>query len=164
MTKEFKKKNAPQEGHQAIQRIARNSIFLFLSKTFIISIRLLMVPIVARYLGVALFGYFALITAIVMAIRPVADFGLERIILREISKDKANKEHHISTTIILKLAFSFLLFIIFYQFLDYFSLWNREINSALIVAMITEIVLSFGHTYLHVIRSFERMEFELCGS
>jgi O-antigen/teichoic acid export membrane protein len=160
MARDMKKKEMDKRGISEVRRIGKNSFFLLMSRAFGISVTLGIIVVVARYLGVESFGFYALVVAISMAIRPLTDFGFDRIICREISKKKSGADIYLGTTIITKIVFSIVLFSISGLLVSRFSTWNQDINLAIIIAITTELAMSMGQTYLSVIRAFERMEFE----
>ena len=142
-------------------KVLKNSLFLLMSRGLSIFITLAVVAIVARYIGVELFGLFAVVVAISMTLRPLADFGFDRIICREISRNQVDADLYLNTTIIVRIVFSFILIFIVGMLLYNFSTWGHDTNIAIMLAIITELIMSMGATNLSVIRAFERMEFEL---
>jgi len=149
------------EEFQVVRRVARNSLFLFSSTGLGIITRFAIIPIIARYLGLESFGFYALIIAISMAITPIANFGVERIICREISKNQTNSDVYLSTSIIAKIILSIFLFFIAIVLIGLYSPWHHSINIALIIAIVEQLVFSMGHTYIATFLAFERMEFDI---
>jgi len=66
-------------------RLTRNSAFIFLARLTDLTVAIASIALIARYLGVVDFGYFAFVTAITIFLVPFTDFGFERIITREIA-------------------------------------------------------------------------------
>ena len=149
------------EGYEVAHRVARNSFFLLLSTILGIITRLAMIPVIARYLGVDLFGFYALIMAISMSITPIANFGVERIVCRELSKNKFDGEIYFGTTVIVKSVLSLLLFFLAIPLILWFTPWNRAVEFALIIAITEQLFFSMGQTYIAAVRAFERMEFDI---
>ena len=160
----MKKKEMDKRGISEVRTVGKNSFFLLMSRVLGISVTLGIIVIVARYLGVESFGFYALVVAISMAIRPLTDFGFDRIICREISKRKSVADTYLGTTIATKVAFSIVLLAVAGLLVIRFSSWNHDINMAIIIAITTESAMSMGQTYLSVIRAFERMEFEFIAT
>jgi len=67
------------------QRIAKNTLFGFLGGVFGGGLQFLSLLLVAWYLGVANFGIFSYLLAFATIFQYVADFGLSRILIREIA-------------------------------------------------------------------------------
>lgn len=59
-----------------------------------------------RILGVEKFGHYNFALALVYNFYPVADFGIERLILRDLSKDKSQAQQYFQKIIPLRLIFS----------------------------------------------------------
>ncbi|MEX1061544.1 MAG: oligosaccharide flippase family protein, partial [Patescibacteria group bacterium] len=72
------------------RKIAVNTIYQLLGKGFSIVANILIVALITRSLGVSLFGDYILATTVPAFLYFMADFGLNAIFLREVSKDN----HH----------------------------------------------------------------------
>ena len=164
MNKHGSKKLVNEKDIRTTRRVAKNSLFLLISRSFGISTVVITFALIARYLGTELFGFYAVVTAISITLRPLADFGFERIICREISKRKDDADLYLNTTIIVRITFSTILFLSTLILLKAFSPWNRDINIAVMIAIVTELIMSMNATFLSVMRAFERMEFELLAN
>ena len=154
----------PKEINIVFQKVFKNSLFLLMSATLGIVIRLAMIPIIARYLGVEQFGYYSLIMAIALSITPVVELGLDRIICRELAKNDLNKDKYFSTAVLLRIVLSLFWFVLSCLILEWFSPWNRDINVTIIVAIVGQLVISIGLTYVAAIWAFERMEFDVLAN
>lgn len=151
----------PKSGIHAARRVAKNSFYLVTSKVFEIASTLIITSITARYLGVDLFGYLAIAMAIGMTVIPIADFGIERIICREIAKHNDSSSMYVSTTLSLRAALSALIMAVTYGLLQAFSTWPHMVNQAILVAVASELIWSMGMTYFSVVKAFEQMQYEL---
>ena len=148
------------ESAALVARIVRNSLFVFLARALETLIRIVLVAITARYLGVELFGEFAFIMAIAALLIPILDFGVERIIVREISIDIANADKYVSSALILRMVFSIVLILAIIT-VTHMLHWDQRMALALFVATCSQIFLAFGIVFLGVFRSFERMEYDI---
>lgn len=150
-----------REGERSsLRQVARNSGLLIVSKVGGIAASLVMIPLVARYLGVEKFGEYALITVVSMIVAPITDFGMERILCREISVSAEKADGYMSTAVFVKgmislvvVAGSWLLSLVFSG--------SAEFRTALLLSNVSEVILSLGITYITAMRAFERMEYEL---
>jgi len=83
----------PHPGGQSsdIRRVARNSFFLTAQPLFMNVVSMFAVAYIARTLGVADFGIFNLVTTYAMLFNPVAQAGLNRVMVRDLASlsDKA---------------------------------------------------------------------------
>lgn len=71
------------------QTAAKNSLFLSASQIFSRLVGFLYFIFLARYLGVERFGIYIFTISFIYNFIPVADFGLERLVLRDISRDES---------------------------------------------------------------------------
>lgn len=146
-----------------LNRILKNSFFLCSSRIIDIASVIITTPIVARYLGLSGFGDYALAMAFSIFIKPLADFGFERIICRDISKDKKNANKYISTAVVNRVLISAFIIVAIYILLELVG-FNRDLKLAIYISAISELMLSFCTIFLAVIKAYERMEYELICS
>jgi len=66
---------------------ARNSLFILAARLVELAASVAIAAVVARYLGVAGYGHYALIIAFVMLFGQFISFGLEHIIIREVARE-----------------------------------------------------------------------------
>ncbi len=155
-------KNQSYSGH-LLSRIAKNSIFLIFSRITDMTAILITTPIIARYLGLASFGDYALVMSVSIFVKPLAEFGAESIICRDVAKNKNGASEYINSAFIARaLGAGIILFLV------YFLMWSTTTDAtfrhAVLISSITEISLSFSTILLAVIRAHERMEYELLCS
>jgi O-antigen/teichoic acid export membrane protein len=150
-----------QEKRGVAKRVAKNSFFIFTSKVFEIFANLFTTALIARYLGVGSFGVFAVATAVSTALVPLADFGVERIICREVARNTGDATRYVAITMALRLVFSAMILATAGVILYGFSTGEAAFKAAVMVSIAGDLVYSLGTTYLAVVRSFERMGFEL---
>jgi O-antigen/teichoic acid export membrane protein len=153
----------PPVGHDR-RRIVRNSGFILLSRVIDVVVTLGITPIVARYLGLEMFAFFAVISAVSMVLSPLADFGFERIVCREIAGDRSKADGYLNTAMVVRLCISILIVAGTLVTAKYWLVWNNSIKLALVVSIASELVWAAGMTYIAVIRAFERMEYELLAN
>jgi O-antigen/teichoic acid export membrane protein len=151
----------PASGLHTARRVAKNSFYLFASRIFEIATTLIITSLTARYLGVNQFGSLAIATAIAMTLIPLADFGIERIICREIARDAGRSSLYVSTTLCLRAGLSVVILAAAAVLLRVFSTWPESVNRAVLLAIAAELVWSTGMTYLSVVKAFEQMQYEL---
>jgi O-antigen/teichoic acid export membrane protein len=150
--------------HGSTRRVIKNSLFLLLSRAQGTILTVIIFSLTARYLGSELFGLLAVIVAISMTIRPIADFGFENIICREISKNNKHAVEYVGTTVNVRIVSSLAIAVLAYFISNMFLPWSREANHALMIAIATELCMSMGVTYLAVIRAYERMGWEFVAN
>ena len=89
-----------------IAKIATNTLFLSFSQIGARFLGFLYFIFLARYLGVATFGVYNFTIAFIYNFVPLADFGLERLILRDLSRDLRKTNDYLARLIPLKTILS----------------------------------------------------------
>ena len=70
-----------------VKRIAKNSVWILSARGIELVSNLIIVALVARYLGVKEFGLYSFLMAILWISLPIINLGIPRILTREISQD-----------------------------------------------------------------------------
>ncbi len=140
-------------------RVGWNSIFVFVSRAMDVVTRIVLVALIARYLGRDLFGEYAFVMAIVFFLLPLSDFGMERIIVREISRDIENADKYMGSFLTLKILISLILIPVIF-FITHIFHWDNRIVLAAYIATASQIFVSFRQVFLGIFRAFERMEYD----
>ncbi|OGS73105.1 MAG: hypothetical protein A3F91_08100 [Flavobacteria bacterium RIFCSPLOWO2_12_FULL_35_11] len=91
---------------QAIQRISKNFFFLLIARIIDAGSQLLTISLVSRYLGAARYGDYGYIISFAFLSISFTYLGLERIAIREISKDKTKSGQYLGTCIIVRWAYA----------------------------------------------------------
>lgn len=86
-----------------LKTIAKNTLFLSVSQVVGRAIGFLYFIFLARVLGVSSFGTYAFISAFVYNFIPVADFGVERFVLRDISRTQTDSQEYFSKLLPLRI-------------------------------------------------------------
>lgn len=89
--------------------VASNTFYQLLAKVITMSITMLTVVIVTKFYGVNDYGEFNLMQSIPALIFIIADFGLNAIAVREISKDYSKAEKYFGNVLVLRMALSLIL-------------------------------------------------------
>ena len=85
------------------QTLIKNTFWLFLGEVISRLLKFFLVLYAARILGVAGWGIFAYAISVVSLFFIFADLGLDRLIIREISKDSLEKMRYLSTAFFFRL-------------------------------------------------------------
>ncbi len=147
----------------SVARIATNSAFTFSARALDVVMRIILIAITARYLGTKEFGEYAFVMAIATFLIPLLDFGIERIIVREISNDIENADKYVASALILRMIFSIIIIIPIISFTHIFH-WGQQTILAIYIAMCSQVFVAFGMVFLGIFRSFERMEYDTLSS
>lgn len=94
-----------------IKKIGLNAFLLFLSQVIARGIGFFYFIFLARVLGVENFGVYAFVLAFVNNFVPVADFGLERLVLRDISRTPNDARSYLKKLFPLRLTLALLSYI-----------------------------------------------------
>jgi O-antigen/teichoic acid export membrane protein len=89
-----------------VQRIAKNTLYLFIGNLSANIILFLINVYIARYLGSEIFGRYSSVSAYLAIFNVIAIFGIDGILTREISRNPSKMEQYINNGLIMKTAFS----------------------------------------------------------
>ncbi len=89
-----------------LKKVAKNTSLLFVSQGFSRGIGFFYAVFLARFWGVELFGLYIFALTLVYSLLPLADFGLERFVLREISRFPEKTSFYFSRLFSLRLCLS----------------------------------------------------------
>lgn len=90
------------------RKIIKNTAWLSFANLLARAIGFFYFIFLARILGVEQFGHYSIAIALVYNFYPVADFGIERLILRDISKDKRKGNEYFQKIVPLRFFLAFL--------------------------------------------------------
>ncbi len=141
------------------RKVRANSAAIFLSRIVDVLAGLASTILTARYLGVSLFGEFAFVTALVGFLVSATYFGLERIAIRELARNRDEAGESLGAILIVRWALSVLSIAAIGVFIA-FSFGTPHIVYATVIASVSELVWASGSVFMGTFRAFERMEFE----
>jgi O-antigen/teichoic acid export membrane protein len=98
------------------KKIARNGLWLSGSQLFSRAIGFLFYIFIARKLSVENFGIYTFTLAFVFNFIPVADFGIERLILKDVSKDTSKANEYFNKLFILRFLLAIVSIVLFILF------------------------------------------------
>jgi O-antigen/teichoic acid export membrane protein len=113
--------------------------------------------LIARYLDVKLYGLYAYITSIIAVVIPFTYFGMQRILIREIARDRAGVGRYLGTAIIGRTIFSAFLLAGVFAFTVYAG-FDRMSMQATLVFTVSEIILSYVSLFISVYTAVEKMD------
>lgn len=139
------------------QRIAINSGLLLLAYGFQALVSLAIVGIVARYLGQAGLGRYALIISFIELFTAIVDMGMNRILVREIAKNEHGATRLTSAIWTLRLLLSLAVFAV--VALLAISNGDRYIWLATMAFFIAQVVYLLGDVFAAMFQGYQRMEY-----
>lgn len=146
--------------HQGAARVARNSVFSILARFIDLVMRFVVIAVIAQYLGRIRYGDFAFVTAAAMFVHVLADFGVEPIMVREMSGAPAKRREIFGTAAMLRLVFSLLL-LLSVGVLALFSPLSPAVGTALVIESAAQLFIAFQIILLGVFRVVEHLEYDL---
>ncbi|MBN2057023.1 flippase [bacterium] len=144
----------------SLERLARNSAFIFAARGFETLGAILTVALLTRYLGVELFGDYAWIMALVLFFQPIVNFELNTILTREIARSPEMTSELLGNALALK-------WILIGLFIAAMALLVALVHlpgpyiTAVVLAVMAEILLQHSMLFSGIFTAYERMEFEL---
>jgi O-antigen/teichoic acid export membrane protein len=141
------------------QTLAKNSFWLLIGDVFGRLLKLAIVVVATRELGVEGWGIFSYGLAFVGLFFLLGDFGINTFITKEMSKDTENKHKYLATAIIIRLSFLLVFFLA--AILAGPHLGKIELGFSMILVLATfSIFESIREFAMSINRSQQRMEVE----
>lgn len=139
--------------------IARNSVAVLGARGIEVACGFISISLIARYLGVELFGLYGYITSIIAILTVLSYFGIQRIIIREIAKDKSCVNKCMGAGIIIRVILSIATVGAIYLATLLLDLEPKAIT-ALLVFGLSEIIMSFISLFVSVFTALEKMQYD----
>ncbi len=130
-------------------KIAQNFIISFLGRFSAGAIALVSFSLMARTIGVSGFGQYATVLAFLYVFQVLADFGLDSILTREISKPQANEKKIIGSVFVTRgilLACTLGVSFVVIQFMPY----SPEVKTGVFIAAVGFFLLSLSSVLMGV--------------
>jgi O-antigen/teichoic acid export membrane protein len=140
--------------------MVRNSASLLASRFIDMTAAMLINVIMARYLGAALFGQYAFISAYVVSVAIISYFGLDNIAIRDIAKHPDKARQYLGAVIAARWIMSALAALLIFAGLPFIGL-EREFFPALALLTAAELANAFATVQTAVFRAKEQMRYEV---
>jgi len=128
-----------------IRKVARNTLFLSFSQLIGRIIGFFYFIFLGRFLGVETFGIYNFTLAFIYNFVPVADFGLERVILRDISRKPEKASFYLSRLLPLRFLFSLVAYV---SALLLALILGQSSNQIFYLAVLGLFIFPFNFTFL----------------
>lgn len=128
-----------------ITKIATNTLFLSISQICARLLGFLYFIFLARYLGVTNFGVYNFTIAFIYNFVPLADFGLERLILRDLSRDLEKTNDYLARLIPLK---TILAFVAYFMALGLALMFGQSFKQIIYLAIFGLFIFPYSFNYL----------------
>lgn len=148
--------NNRQKEDNTANRVARNTFALSVSKLIQVAHAIVFAALIARYLRVELFGLYSFITSLMSVFIPLSYFGMQRVVIREIAKNKEAAAEYLGAALILRALFSSLMVISVTITLQFLHLPHNAVVALYIFAL-SAIFMSFNDMFINTFIAFEKM-------
>ena len=146
-----------------VNRIARNSIILLgsniISKTF----TFLYIIFMARYLGKTDFGVFSFAFAFCGLFVLLTDLGLDKLTVREVSRDKQAAGKYIGNFVLIKIFLGLITFGLIALIINILGYSSPTLGVVYLLGLHI-VIRSFSNIFYAVVQANERMEYVSIGS
>ena len=141
------------------RRILTNFLSLTTAEMISKLIQLIIFIYIARSFGKSEFGKFGFALAFSTIIVVITDFGINTLLIREISRDKKNVDKFVSNALTLKVALSIVTLIVSFLYFNFvkYDYATKNITYFMILFMVLQ---SFTDTFYSVFRAFEKMHYD----
>lgn len=139
-------------------RVAKNTVFVSIEKVVEVLASIATVAIVARYLSIELVGQYIFIVTVVGFLLMGSYAGLERIVVRNISRDKEHTGNYLRGAITARnVMFVGILCVL--GIILFFVNFDKISLIATGIFMVSEFLSYQGLTYMAIFKAYERMEY-----
>jgi O-antigen/teichoic acid export membrane protein len=146
-----------------VQRIAKNTLALFLASSINLVLGLFYGIYTARYLGPEQYGTIAFAVAFIGLFSIFADIGIQQLALREIARDKSLVGKYLGNIAVLKIFLSIITFGLIALTINLLRYPDLTIKVVYIIAIST-VLATFSGMLSSVFQAFEKMEYSSIGS
>ena len=148
-------------GGRPERRVAINSGLLLVAFSFQAAVSLVMVGIIARYLGQAGLGRYAYAVSFIELFIALVDMGMNRILVREISRNQDDADRLTSTIWTLRTILAFVVMVpvavLAWQNGD------TQVWMAVMVYYVAQVIFLMGDVFGAVFQGYQRMEYQFWG-
>jgi O-antigen/teichoic acid export membrane protein len=140
-----------------VKRIAKNTIVLTSSEVLNKVLSLFLYIAIANYLKAAGYGKFSFIMTLIGFFQVVANFGLDKLTIREVSKAKEKTHEYLTSILRLKLFLAFITYAILAIFINLTGKPQDVIHGIYLIGL-TIFFINISNTYMAIFNAHERLE------
>lgn len=145
-----------------IRNIAKNSIIIFIAQALSYLLGFLYMMYTARALGPADFGVLSFAIAFTTTFSIFYDWGLQQLLIREISRDKNLAIKYMANTVALKIILCIITFILIALIINLTG-HSHETIIAVYVLAFALILNTFNYMFYSIYQAFQMMEYSGIG-
>jgi len=142
-----------------VQRVAKNSVWQFFSNIAQKIFALILVVVIAQKLGVANFGLYSFAFSFVSVFAIFADFGINVLFMREVSKRTSESKKFASNALLLKIILSVVSFLVIVLFGFFYGL-DSYLFFLIILAAISMLLDNITSIFKGFFFAFEVFKYE----
>lgn len=143
------------------RRVRLNSIWLLLARMITQAALVMSTVLIARTLGVVVFGQYAFVAALIVLGNVATAFGTDTLLIREVARDRQTSAGLMGAAVWLQLALSVSWLIVVVMVAQSVMDQSTEMLQAVQVYSLSLIPLAFFTVYTAVLRAHERMDLYL---
>lgn len=141
-----------------IQRVAKNTFFLFLAQVGVKVVNFFYLIFLARTLLVTGFGQYVFAVTFLYFFAALAEFGLDRLVLRDVSRFPEKKQSYLSNTLGLRLILAIIAYFLAGFSVKIFGYSQANFLNVLVIGF-SLLPQTFSQAYTSLFNSQERMGF-----
>lgn len=146
-----------------VERIAKNTIALFLSNAFILALSFIYTMYVARYLGVEGYGIISTALAFTGIFGILTDLGLTQLTVRDIARDKGMVNLYLVNIALIKLILVVITLALLVATVTLMGYSSTSIRVVFVIALSVG-VAAFTGLINSIFQAYERMQFVSIGN
>jgi O-antigen/teichoic acid export membrane protein len=144
------------------RKIAKNTVFLFISQIISYILAFFYMIYIARYLGADGFGILSFALAFTGIFSILADLGLNTLTVREIARDKSLTSKYFSNVVLIKIILAALTFGLVAVVINLMGYPQEVINVVYFVALYS-ILTAFYGIFNSIFQAYEEIEYQSIG-
>lgn len=145
-----------------IRRIAKNTGVLFAGQIISYALGFIYVIYIARYLGAEGFGILTLALSFTGISIVLTDLGLNKLIVRDISRDRSLAKKYLGNFLSMKVILAFFMLFVTILAINLFN-YSNEITIVVYLITISTIFTSFSQLFYSIFQIYQKMEYQAVG-
>jgi len=141
-----------------LKRVAKNSSFIFLTNLFSKILTLVLIIVLARYLGVEGYGKFSFVISFVGLFAVFGNFGLGLLLKRLVAREKKKVHYYFSNALVISGLFNFLTFCVIILVANILR-YDATTIGLIIVGALFIVFQNIKFPFQSVYEAFERMQY-----
>jgi O-antigen/teichoic acid export membrane protein len=146
-------------GMNIVRRVAKNSIALFISGMIVSILSIILSIVIARNLGIVIFGKYAFAIAFVTLFEQFSDLGYTTLSIRNISREKTQASKYISNNFSIRVLLSIILFALIVFTINILN-YPTDTKYAVYFFGVFVLATTLSGVFNVAFRAFEKMEYE----